>query len=97
LTAGTPVRTPAGETIGSVKDVVPDPATGQPAFVLVAIRTGANCAIPYPAVTFKESQIVLDRSRLEGAPHVEDSQLHDKADSRWQTAAKRYWLGNTQP
>src|SRR5258708_3591121 len=34
LSAGTVVQTPAGESIGTVKDVVPDTRTGQPRYIV---------------------------------------------------------------
>ena len=95
LSAGAMVKSPAGETIGTVKDVVPDPRTGQPSYVLVATQSGANAAIPYSTIApmFSNGHVVLDRSRLEAAPRVSDSQLRNESDKTWQQKAQKYWSG----
>jgi sporulation protein YlmC with PRC-barrel domain len=97
LSAGTSVQSPAGEAIGTVKDVVPDPRTGRPSYILVTARSGTDTAIPYATLApmFHKGRIILDRSRLEDAPHVSDSQLRDPSDHAWQQKAQRYWSAKT--
>jgi hypothetical protein len=93
LSAGTIVQSPAGAAIGTVKDVVPDPSTGRPSYVLVNTRSGANTAIPYSTLApmFSNGRVILDRSRLEDAPRVSNSQLRDPSDHTWQQKAEQYW------
>jgi hypothetical protein len=93
LSAGTVVQTPAGESIGTVKDAVPDTRTGQPRYIVIAPSSGANAAISYStlATLFIDGRIILDRSRLEKAPRVSDSQLRNPSDSGWQQKAQKYW------
>ena len=93
LSAGTIVQSPAGAAIGTVKDFVPDPGTGRPNYVLVNTRSGANTAIPYSilAPMFSNGRVILDRSRLEEAPRVSDSQLRNPTDHAWQQRAQQYW------
>ena len=93
LSAGTIVHSPAGAAIGTVKDVVPDPSTGRPSYVLVNTRSGANTAIPYSVLApmFSNGRVILDQSRLEGAPRVSNSQLRNPSDHTWQQRAQQYW------
>jgi hypothetical protein len=45
LSAGTVVRTPAGELIADpLKTGVPDTGTGQPRYIVIAVRPGAMAA-----------------------------------------------------
>jgi hypothetical protein len=92
VSAGTVVQSPAGESIGLVKDVVPDTNSGEPAYVLISTRSG-NTAVPYSAVAlvFHDGRVILDRSRLESAPRVNDRQLLDSSDVTWKKQADRYW------
>jgi hypothetical protein len=94
VSAGTVVQTPAGESLGTVKDIVPNPNSGQPDFVLIATRAG-TAAVPYAAVTplFHDGHIVLERPRLEGAPRISEDQLQDanRATAEWKKQANRYW------
>ena len=93
LSVGTIVQTPAGAAIGTVQDFVPDPRTGQPTYVLVNLRSGANTPIPYSTLApmFSNGRVILDQSRLEDAPRVSNSQLHNPSDHTWQQRAQQYW------
>ncbi len=93
LSAGVIVQSPAGEPIGTVKDVVLDPDTGEPSYILVTTRSGASTAIPYSIIApmFSNGRIILAPSRLEGAPRVSDSQLRNKSDKAWQQKVQEYW------
>ena len=95
ISAGMGVQSAAGESIGTVKDVVPN-ASGQPGYVLIATGAGTRTAVPYSTVSsmIRNGKIVLDRARLEAAPQVQDSQLQDRADTRWQKQADQYWNGS---
>ena len=99
ITAGSIVQNPAGEAIGRVRDIVPDANTGEPAYVVIATRSGST-AVPYPAIApmFQSGHVVLDRSRLESAPRVSDSQLQDdKSDAKWKKEAESYWDSRKPP
>ena len=99
ITAGSIVQNPAGEAIGRVKDIVPDANTGEPAYVVIATRSGST-AVPYAAIApmFQSGHVVLDRSRLESAPRVSDSQLQDdKSDAKWKKEADSYWDSRKPP
>ena len=98
ISAGSIVQNPAGEPIGRVRDVVPDANTGEPAYIVISLRSGST-AVPYPTIApmFQNGHIVLDRSRLESAPHVSDSQLQDKSNAEWKKQADRYWDSRRPP
>jgi hypothetical protein len=99
LTAGSIVQSPPGENIGRVKDVVPDAKTGEPAYVVIATRKG-NTAVPYAIIApmYQSGHVVLDRSRLESAPHVSDDQLrNDNMGAEWKKQADRYWESRHPP
>ena len=92
VSAGTAVQAPSGESIGTVKDIVPDPNSGRPAYVVIATRSG-NTAVPYATITplFHDGQIVLDRSRLESAPRLRAEQLQNDSDRSWTKQSDQYW------
>jgi len=93
VAAGTRVESPAGETIGTVEDIVPNDRTGRPDYVLIAMSSGTTTAVPYAAVMPKvhDGHIVLDRSRLAGAPPVRASDLRDPSNTAWKKQADQYW------
>jgi hypothetical protein len=98
ITAGSIVQSPAGEPIGRVRDIVPDANTGEPAYIVISTRSGST-PVPYPSIApmFQNGHIVLDRSMLEAAPHVSDSQLRDKSRAEWKKQADRYWESRKPP
>jgi hypothetical protein len=99
ISAGSIVQSPAGRPIGRVRDIVPDANTGEPAYVVISTRSGST-AVPYPMIApmFQNGHIVLDRSRLESAPHVSDSQLReDESGAQWKKEADRYWESRKPP
>jgi hypothetical protein len=99
ISAGSIVQNPAGEPIGRVKDIVPDANTGEPAYIVIATRAGST-AVPYPVIApmFQNGHFVLDRSRLESAPRVSESQLQDdKPGTQWKKEADRYWESRKPP
>jgi hypothetical protein len=98
ISAGSIVQTPAGEPVGRVRDIVPDANTGEPAYIVISLRSGST-AVPYPTVApmFQNGHIVLDRARLESAPRVSDSQLRDNSGAEWKKQADRYWESRKPP
>jgi hypothetical protein len=99
ISAGSIVQNPAGEPIGRVKDIVPDANSGEPAYIVISTRSGST-AVPYPVIApmYQDGHIVLDRSRLESAPRVSDSQLrNDKSGAEWKKQADRYWESRKPP
>ena len=98
ISAGSIVQSPAGKPIGRVRDIVPDTNTGAPAYVVIATRSGA-AAVPYPVVgpLVQNGHVVLDRTKLESAPRVSDSDLRENGDAEWKKQADRYWQSRNPP
>lgn len=99
ISAGAIVQSPGGENLGRVKDIVPDANRGDPAYIVIATRSGTT-AIPYATIApmYQNGHVVLDRARLEAAPHVTDNQLReDKQDAQWKKEANRYWESHHPP
>jgi hypothetical protein len=99
LSAGSIVQSPAGENIGRIKDIVPDAKTGEPAYIVIATHNG-NTAVPYATIApmYQSGHVVLDRARLEAAPHVGDAQLrNDNMQAEWKKQADRYWESRHPP
>ena len=94
VSAGMGVQTTAGESIGTVRDIVPNPS-GRPDYVLIAVESGGRTAVPYAVVApmIHDGNIILDRSRLQSAPRVQDSDLLDKSNTTWKRRADQYWIG----
>jgi hypothetical protein len=92
IIAGSPVQDTAGKSLGTVRDIVPNPRDGTPEFVLVTTRSGKS-AIPYSvaAPLARGGHLVLDSARLEGSPRVSDSELLDKSDTDWKRQSQEYW------
>jgi PRC-barrel domain len=99
ISAGSIVQSPAGEPIGRVKDIVPDANTGEPAYIVISVRSGST-AVPFAVIApmYQNGHVVLDRSRLESAPRVSDSQLReDQSGAQWKKEADRYWESRKPP
>jgi hypothetical protein len=94
VSAGTKVQSAAGTPIGTVKDIVPK-ANGQPGYVLITLPSGNSTAVPYATIApmIQNGNIILDSSKLEGAPTVRDRDLQDPSNTRWQQQADQYWAG----
>jgi uncharacterized protein YrrD len=92
VTSGMDVQSNSGEPIGAVVDIVLDP-TGEPAYVVVATPTGSAAAVPYSTANsmVHNNKMVMDRSKLENAPKVQQSQLQDQSNTSWQGKSDKYW------
>lgn len=100
---GMHVQSPQGEQLGQVQDVIID-ANGKVTHAIVE-RTGARdstgttggastterVALPWDTVhsMMQGHTIVLDRSRLDGAPKFDESTLTSGGD--WNSTADSYW------
>jgi hypothetical protein len=89
---GLQVVSPAGEQLGSVIDVVPN-EKGEPAYAIVSTGADTATAVPYASVSpmVRDNKVVFDRHRLENSPQVAQTDLQDKANSKWRLQADRYW------
>lgn len=89
---GLEVRSPVGESLGAVIDVVVD-ADRQPAYAVISTGNDTATAVPYAVVApmVKGDKVIIDRTRLENSPQVAQSELNDKANSKWRADADKYW------
>jgi hypothetical protein len=92
IAVGAQVQTPTGEPLGTVVEVVNDQATGQPAFAVITAGDHTT-AVPYTAAAsmVQQNAIVMDRSRLESAPHLEQGEWRNQTSGTWATEANSYW------
>jgi PRC-barrel domain protein len=90
---GLEVISPAGNSLGTVVAAVQGPS-GAPAYVVIASPKG-NTAVPYPtaASMVHDNAVVIDQSKLNGAPKVQQDAWKDNSNSSksWRTEADRYW------
>jgi hypothetical protein len=91
LAIGLQVESETGEALGTVTDIVADPSTGAPLFVVISTQ-GETTAMPYAAATsmVQSDALVIERTRLASAPRVEQSELHEPS-ADWTTEANNYW------
>lgn len=88
---GLPVETSAGQSLGSVVDIVRDRA-GKPTYAVVAIDNDTT-AIPYDtaASMIHNDKVIMSQAKLSGAPKVKQSEWLDQTSSAWRSQADRYW------
>jgi hypothetical protein len=89
--AGIEVISPAGDALGTVVDVVTDPA-GTPAYVVISSPKG-NTAMPYNTATsmVHDNAVVVERSKLNNAPKLQQGAWKDNSSKSWRTESDRYW------
>jgi hypothetical protein len=88
---GVKVEGESGESLGTVTDIVADPTTGAPLFVVISTQ-GQTTAMPYAAASsmLQTDVIVVESAKLAAAPRVEQSDLHEPS-AAWTGAANDYW------
>jgi hypothetical protein len=97
IAAGKLVQSPEGMVIGTVHDVLREPASGRPAYIVIATDSGFK-AIPSYAIghLLRDAHIVINRSTLAGAPQIPgNEELKDDKDAAapWRQQADSYWSG----
>jgi hypothetical protein len=88
---GLEVISPAGDSLGSVVDTVKDPA-GAPSYVVISSPKG-HTAVPYAAAAsmVHDNAVVIDQSKLNSAPKVQQGAWKDASSKSWRTESDRYW------
>jgi hypothetical protein len=88
---GAAVVSSSDKQLGEVVDVVFD-AANRPEFVVIESE-GKATAMPYAAANSmkKADKIVVDQSRLQAAPKVEEGAWRNPASNRWKQESTRYW------
>jgi hypothetical protein len=92
VAAGKLVQSPQGTVIGTVHNLLSEPASGQPAYVLVATDSGIT-PIPYWAIThlLRDAHIVVDRTMLAAAPRIPGGEEQKGKNAHWMEQADSYW------
>jgi hypothetical protein len=97
ITAGKLVQSPEGIVIGTVRDVLHEPASSRPAYIVIATDSGFK-AIPSYAIghLLRDAHIVIDRSTLAAAPQIpgnEEPKDDKDTTAPWRQKADSYWSG----
>jgi len=92
IAAGKLVQSPEGNVIGTVDDVLREPTSSRPAYIVVATDSGLT-AIPYWAIShlLRDAHIVIDQSQLAAAPRIPGSERSKDGEARWGQQADSYW------
>jgi sporulation protein YlmC with PRC-barrel domain len=97
---GTDVYDMKGEKIGSVRDIVVDPRTGNINYAVVSFGGvmgvgGKYFAVPWksmrPTEDAKNYALNVDREALKVAPGFDKDHWPDMANQQWATDVERYW------
>ena len=91
---GMEVRSPTGQALGTVIDLVAT-KSGAPGYVVISTGADTATAVPYDAVStrVRDGKVIMDRTKLQNSPQVVQSDLHDKANTKWRQQADTYWAG----
>ena len=91
---GMSVQTGSGQSLGTVVDIVPGPAgDAATGYVVIASAGGTATPVPYSSASsmVQNGKLVMDRSRLQKAPKVQQNQLEDHSSATWKKKADSYW------
>jgi hypothetical protein len=92
LSHGMPVKSESGEVLGTVSSIVPGDG-GKGDYVVIADHQGI--ATPLPVSTARnmvqKNALVVDATRFQKAPKVQESQSEDDTKAHWQDRADNYW------
>jgi len=93
VSSGMAVQSEAGHPLGFVVDVVPGSSgTQESGYVVIAGAAGGGATpVPYSAASsmIQDGKLVIDKSRFEHAPKVQQNQIEDQAT--WKPKADSYW------
>lgn len=97
IAAGKLVQSPQGTVIGTVHDVLREPGSGRPAYIVIATESGFK-PIPSYAIghLLRDAHIVIDGSMLARAPQIpgnEQLKGDEGAAAPWRQQADSYWNG----
>jgi sporulation protein YlmC with PRC-barrel domain len=89
---GKSVQTPAGEKLGTVKDVMLDESQNSE-YAIITYGEQRFAAVPLDRVRsmIQKDTVVLDRAQLEGAPVLKDQEWRKTGSQDWSRSADRYW------
>lgn len=92
VTDGMQVRSESGVLLGSVSSIVPA-ESGKKSYVVVADSQGRATPVPYSAASamVENHTLVVNASKFEKAPKVQDTTPEDDTRAHWQERADSYW------
>jgi len=92
---GTRVTTPAGKSIGEVRDVLLDLDAGKVAYAVLSLGGPRLFPVPWKALTLKPSEkavvLDMDREKLSAAPSFERESWPDMRDRSWGLRVHSYF------
>jgi hypothetical protein len=86
------VKSPSGDVLGRVASIVPSDSN-RDGYVVIADLQGVAVPVPYRAASamVQNGTLVVDKSRLENAPKVQQYQAEDGPSDVWERKADGYW------
>jgi hypothetical protein len=97
ISNGMPVQTRSGESLGTVVSVVPGSSGNtQNGYVVIGESSGGGgnaTPVPYSAAAshVQNGKLVMERSRLDKAPKIQQSEMQDSSNTSWQRKVDSYW------
>ena len=94
IATGMQVRSRSGELLGNVASIVPaDRGANQDGYVVIANSSGIATPLPYSVARsmVQNSTLVVDGSRFQNAPKVQQYQSEDSPRPAWKQKADSYW------
>jgi hypothetical protein len=94
IATGMQVRSRSGELLGNVASIVPaGRGSDEDGYVVVASSNGIATPLPYSAARsmVQNGTLVVDESRFQNAPKVQQYQSEDSPHRAWEQKADSYW------
>jgi sporulation protein YlmC with PRC-barrel domain len=95
---GLDVQDAQGSQVGSVKDIIVNPADGQISYAVVSLASSRGDAASFVVIPWskfgamvREDRAVVDGSQFSSAPQITQSELQRVGQDSWRSAADRYW------
>jgi hypothetical protein len=92
IQAGMQVRSESGDLLGNVASIVPGESNRE-GYVVIANSKGVATPLPYSTANamVRNDTVVVNKSRFENAPKVQQYQGEDMKRSAWEQKADGYW------
>ena len=92
IQAGMQVRSQTGDLLGNVASIVPGESNRE-GYVVIANSKGIATPVPYSAASamVQNDTVVVNKSRFEKAPKVQQYQREDVTRADWEQKADSYW------
>jgi hypothetical protein len=92
IESGMPVKSQSGAVLGTVASIVPSDFNNED-YVVIANPQGIAIPVPYRTATtmVRNDALVMNETRFENAPKVQQYQTEDASSSLWEHKADNYW------